>query len=92
VSQRSLLIVLWRRPLAFLDRNNQCYLPSVSVNRWLAVRLEFLGSLIMGAAALVSIFSLLYSGDIDPGLVGITLSYVITYVRALLFLQRRGCR
>jgi ATP-binding cassette subfamily C (CFTR/MRP) protein 1 len=29
---------------ARLDRNNACYLPSVSVNRWLAVRLEFLGT------------------------------------------------
>lgn len=28
---------------ARLDRNNACFLPSVSVNRWLAVRLELLG-------------------------------------------------
>jgi ATP-binding cassette subfamily C (CFTR/MRP) protein 1 len=75
-------------PAAFLDRNNSCYLPSVSVNRWLAVRLEFLGSLIMVAAALVSIFSLLYSGDIDAGLVGITLSYVITVTGSLNWVVR----
>lgn len=45
----------------------------------------------MGAAALVSIFSLLYSGDIDAGLVGITLSYVITYASPTCFiLQTKG--
>lgn len=47
-----------------------CYLPSVSVNRWLAVRLEFLGSLIMLSAALVSVFALATARDVDAGLVG----------------------
>ncbi|KAF8751844.1 ABC transporter transmembrane region [Rhizoctonia solani] len=59
---------------AKLDRNQMVYLPAVSVNRWLAVRLELLGSLIVLAAAIFSLVALVTTG-VDAGLVGLVLSY-----------------
>ncbi|CED82203.1 metal resistance protein ycf1 [Phaffia rhodozyma] len=73
---------------AFLDRNNACYLPSVSVNRWLAVRLEFLGSLIMLAAALVSVVALIVSRNVDAGLVGLMMSYAVSVTGSLNWVVR----
>lgn len=57
-----------------LDRNQMCYLPSISCNRWLAARLEFVGSLIILVTALLSIWALVTTG-VDAGLVGLVLSY-----------------
>ena len=38
-----------------MDANLRAYFPSVSANRWLAVRLEFIGSLIILASAVFAI-------------------------------------
>ncbi|KAL7408757.1 hypothetical protein BDY24DRAFT_419499, partial [Mrakia frigida] len=73
---------------ARLDRSNTCYLPGVSVNRWLAVRLEFLGSLLMFSAALASVFALVASRNVDAGLVGLILSYALSVPNTLNWLVR----
>ena len=40
-----------------IDRNQLCYYPSYVANRWLSVRLECLGNIIIMAAALLAVFS-----------------------------------
>ncbi|KIK17829.1 hypothetical protein PISMIDRAFT_110603 [Pisolithus microcarpus 441] len=70
-----------------LDRNQICYLPSVSINRWLAVRLEFVGSVIILCAALFAVVAVVRS-NVDAGLVGLVLSYALNTTGALNWLVR----
>ncbi|KAI0065635.1 metal resistance protein YCF1 [Artomyces pyxidatus] len=70
-----------------IDRNQMCYLPSVSVNRWLALRLEFVGAIIILITALLSMFALLTS-HVDAGLVGLVISYALNTTSSLNWLVR----
>jgi ABC-type multidrug transport system fused ATPase/permease subunit len=65
-----------------IDRNQVCYLPSISVNRWLAVRLEFVGALIIFTVTLLSMTALIMTG-VDAGLVGLVLSYALNTTSSL---------
>lgn len=56
-----------------VDVNQVCYYPSVIANRWLAVRLEMIGNLIIFFAALFAVLS----KDQLPGLVGLSVSYAL---------------
>lgn len=71
-----------------LDRNQECYFPSVSCNRWLAVRLELMGSFLIFAAALLAVISLKKGGKIDAGLVGLMLTYSLSITQALNWVVR----
>ncbi|CAG8529326.1 12197_t:CDS:10, partial [Acaulospora morrowiae] len=71
-----------------LDENQKAYYPSVSCNRWLAVRLEFLGSLIIFSAALLSVVTV---RNVDAGLVGLSLSYALSVTQALNWAVRQFC-
>ncbi|OBZ66416.1 Metal resistance protein YCF1 [Grifola frondosa] len=66
-----------------VDRNQICYLPSISVNRWLAVRLEFVGATIIFIAAMLALVALITTG-VDAGLVGFVLSYALNTTGSLL--------
>ncbi|KAH3663902.1 hypothetical protein WICMUC_005892 [Wickerhamomyces mucosus] len=70
-----------------VDNNISAYFPSINANRWLAVRLEFLGSLIILAAAGFSILTLL-QGGISSGLVGLSVSYSLQITQALNWIIR----
>ncbi|KAI0305966.1 metal resistance protein YCF1 [Multifurca ochricompacta] len=70
-----------------IDRNQMCYLPSTSVNRWLAVRLEFIGALIILISCLLSVGALITSG-VDAGLVGLVISYALNTTSSLNWLVR----
>ncbi|KAG8738876.1 hypothetical protein FRC12_016520 [Ceratobasidium sp. 428] len=72
---------------AKLDRNQMVYLPAVSVNRWLAVRLELLGSCIVLSAAVLSLVALVTTG-VDAGLVGLVLSYGLSTTQSLNWVVR----
>ncbi|KEI41088.1 uncharacterized protein L969DRAFT_86336 [Mixia osmundae IAM 14324] len=71
-----------------VDRNQRAYFPSVSCNRWLAVRLEFIGSIIIFAAALLSVFGLVRSKTLDAGLVGLMMTYALSTTQALNWIVR----
>jgi ABC-type multidrug transport system fused ATPase/permease subunit len=67
-----------------MDANLRAYFPSVSANRWLAVRLEFLGSVIIFAAALFAIISVTTGSALSAGMVGLAVSdYARKWGRAL---------
>ncbi|KNC71690.1 hypothetical protein SARC_15770, partial [Sphaeroforma arctica JP610] len=61
------------------------YYPSVSANRWLAVRLELNGNFIVFFAAL---FAVLARGDIDPSIVGLSVSYALSVTQGLNWIVR----
>lgn len=68
---------------ARIDRNQACYNPAMAINRWLAVRLEFLGSCLMFSTALTSVTALLLSRNVDSGLVGLMMTYVLSVTGTL---------
>lgn len=75
-----------------LDDNQRAYFPSISCNRWLAVRLEFLGSIIILAAALFAVIDVAYgSSTIDAGLVGLSVSYALNVTQSLNWVIRTYC-
>ncbi|KAG9295694.1 hypothetical protein G9A89_001711 [Geosiphon pyriformis] len=74
-----------------LDENQKAYFPSMSCNRWLAVRLEFLGSIAIFAAALLAVVKLIRTGEVDPGLVGLSVSYALSVTQALNWAVRQFC-
>lgn len=71
----------------FLDANNRAYFPSISANRWLAVRLEFMGSIIIFAASGLAVVSL-PSGRISAGVIGLSLSYALQVTQSLNWIVR----
>ena len=73
---------------ARIDRNQACYMPAMTINRWLAVRLEFLGTCLMFSTALVSVSALLISNNVDSGLVGLLMTYTISVTGTLNWLVR----
>jgi ATP-binding cassette, subfamily C (CFTR/MRP), member 1 len=68
-----------------VDENQICYYPIVVANRWLAVRLELVGNMIILFA---SLFAVISRGTIQPGLVGLSLSYALNVTNALNMLVR----
>ncbi|KAG2178766.1 hypothetical protein INT43_001612 [Umbelopsis isabellina] len=74
-----------------LDENQKAYFPSISCNRWLAVRLEFLGSIIIFGAAIFAVIEVVYGGSLDAGLVGLSVSYALGTTQALNWVIRSFC-
>eukprot|EP00055_Hartaetosiga_balthica_P014402 m.78839 g.78839 ORF g.78839 m.78839 type:complete len:1578 (-) comp8586_c0_seq2:145-4878(-) len=68
-----------------LDTNLQAYYPSIASNRWLALRLEFLGNLVIFFAAL---FSVIDRHKINGGVVGLSLSYAMSVTQVLNWMVR----
>ena len=70
-----------------IDRNQLCYKPSFVASRWLSVRLEFVGNMIIMFASLLAVLS---RGTIDAGMVGLSLSYALNVTGALNMLVRNS--
>lgn len=70
-----------------VDNNMSAYFPSVNANRWLAVRLEFLGSIIILSASGLAILTL-KSGHLSAGLVGLSVSYSLVVTQSLNWIVR----
>ncbi|KAG7444271.1 metal resistance protein YCF1 [Guyanagaster necrorhizus] len=83
-NQGSLFIATIQRRV---DRNQICYLSSVSVNRWLAVRLEAVGATIIFLVATLAMVALITTG-VDAGLVGLVLSYALNATSSLNWVVR----
>lgn len=59
-----------------VDTNQICYYPSIIANRWLSVRLETIGNLIVLFASLFAVIG--RANGIDPGIVGLSISYALS--------------
>ncbi|XP_049760894.1 multidrug resistance-associated protein 1 isoform X2 [Elephas maximus indicus] len=68
-----------------VDENQKAYYPSIVANRWLAVRLEFVGNCIVLFAALFSVIS---RHSLSAGLVGLSVSYSLQVTAYLNWLVR----
>ncbi|CAK1540433.1 unnamed protein product [Leptosia nina] len=68
-----------------VDHNQACYYPSCIANRWLAIRLEMVGNLIIFFAALSVVLG---RETIDPGIVGLSISYALQITQILNWLVR----
>nr|CAD7198501.1 unnamed protein product [Timema douglasi] len=68
-----------------VDLNQRCYYPGIVANRWLAVRLEMIGNFIIFFA---SLFAVLARKTINPGLVGLSVSYSLQIAGTLNWLVR----
>uniref|UniRef100_A0A1B0D0A2 ABC-type glutathione-S-conjugate transporter n=1 Tax=Phlebotomus papatasi TaxID=29031 RepID=A0A1B0D0A2_PHLPP len=68
-----------------VDYNQMCSYPSIIANRWLAIRLELVGSLVILFACL---FAVLGRENIDPSLVGLSVTYALQTTQVLNFMVR----
>lgn len=82
--QRFTLENEWR-----VDANLRAYFPSISANRWLAVRLEFIGSVIILAAASFAVISVATGSGLTAGMVGLAMSYALQITTSLNWIVRQ---
>ncbi|XP_077594389.1 ATP-binding cassette sub-family C member 3 isoform X1 [Stigmatopora nigra] len=68
-----------------VDDNQQSYYPGIVSNRWLGVRIEFIGNCIVLFAAL---FAVTGKNDLNPGLVGLSVSYALQVTMSLNWMVR----
>ncbi|XP_076608098.1 multidrug resistance-associated protein 1 [Chaetodon auriga] len=68
-----------------VDHNQKAYYPSIVANRWLAVRLEFVGNVIVSFAAL---FAVIARERLRPGIMGLSISYALQLTASLTWLVR----
>lgn len=70
-----------------IDNNMSAFYPSINANRWLAYRLELIGSIIILGAATLSVFRL-KQGTLTAGMVGLSLSYALQITQTLNWIVR----
>ncbi|XP_071965517.1 multidrug resistance-associated protein 1-like [Antedon mediterranea] len=68
-----------------IDENQVTYYPNICSNRWLALRLEFVGNCIVFFA---SLFAVIGRDRLSPGLVGLSVSYAMQITQTLNWLVR----
>ncbi|KAK2533376.1 Abcc1 [Columba guinea] len=68
-----------------VDENQKAYYPSIVANRWLAVRLEYVGNCVVLFAAL---FAVIARNKLSAGLVGLSVSYSLQITAYLNWLVR----
>lgn len=69
-----------------VDFNQVCYYPSIIANRWLAIRLEMVGNLIIFFAALFCVLG--RGSELEAGIAGLSLSYALQITQTLNWLVR----
>ncbi|KAM3082917.1 ATP-binding cassette glutathione S-conjugate transporter ycf1 [Clarireedia jacksonii] len=72
-----------------VDANLRAYFPAINSNRWLAVRLEFLGSIIILSAAGFAIVAVSAGADLSSGSVGLAISYALQITQSLNWIVRQ---
>ncbi|MCJ1418249.1 hypothetical protein MMC32_004596 [Xylographa parallela] len=72
-----------------VDANLRAYFTSINANRWLAVRLEFIGSFIILAAAGFAIIAVSAGGGPSAGMVGLAMSYALQITQSLNWIVRQ---
>ncbi|XP_064405656.1 multidrug resistance-associated protein 1-like [Halichondria panicea] len=74
-----------------VDYNQIAYYPSICANRWLAIRLEFVGNLIILSTALFAVLQRNFPDQlpgISAGLVGLSISYSLQLTQTLNWVVR----
>ncbi|XP_048869139.1 ATP-binding cassette sub-family C member 3 isoform X2 [Brienomyrus brachyistius] len=68
-----------------VDENQKSYYPGIVANRWLGIRIEFIGNCIVLFAAL---FAVVDRNSLEPGLVGFSVSYALQVTMSLNWMVR----
>lgn len=68
-----------------VDYNHQATFTAAVSNRWLAIRLEIVGNLVIFAAAILAVMG---RDSLSPGLVGLSISYALQVTQTLNWLVR----
>ncbi|XP_076041208.1 ATP-binding cassette sub-family C member 3-like [Oratosquilla oratoria] len=68
-----------------MDQAQNAFYLTVITNRWLGIRLEFIGNLVTFAAAIFAVFG---RTSISPGIVGLSVSYALNVTMVLNWLVR----
>ncbi|CCG82393.1 putative ABC metal ion transporter [Taphrina deformans PYCC 5710] len=71
-----------------MDMNQKAWFLYIATNRWLAVRLEFIGSFIILAAAILAVTTVFTTG-MSAGLVGLSMSYALQTTQSLNWIVRQ---
>uniref|UniRef100_A0A670HWT9 Multidrug resistance-associated protein 1-like n=1 Tax=Podarcis muralis TaxID=64176 RepID=A0A670HWT9_PODMU len=71
-----------------VNENMVCFYNNVISSRWLAVRLEFLGNLMVFLAALLAVFA---GSKVDSATVGLSITYALNITQSLNFWVRKAC-
>jgi len=74
-----------KRSERLVDDNQKANYPAIVANRWLAVRLEMVGNLIIFCSALLAVLG---KDSLTPGLVGLSVSYALSVTQTLNWLVR----
>jgi ATP-binding cassette, subfamily C (CFTR/MRP), member 1 len=82
--QRFALENEWR-----VDANTRAYFPLVNANRWLAVRLEFIGSTVILFGSLLAVVSVGQGRGPSDGLLGLAMAYALQITSALNWIVRQ---
>ncbi|OLN93990.1 Metal resistance protein YCF1-like protein 1 [Colletotrichum chlorophyti] len=72
-----------------VDANLKAYFPSISANRWLAVRLEFIGALVILAAAGFAVVAVASHSGVKSSIVGFAMSYALQITTSLNWIVRQ---
>lgn len=72
-----------------VDANLRAYFPSINANRWLAVRLEFLGAIIILCSASFAVISVAAGKGPSAGLIGLSMSYALQITQSLNWIVRQ---
>uniref|UniRef100_A0A8C9PWW0 Multidrug resistance-associated protein 1-like n=1 Tax=Spermophilus dauricus TaxID=99837 RepID=A0A8C9PWW0_SPEDA len=70
-----------------VNENLVCFYNNVISNRWLSVRLEFLGNLMLFFTALLAVLA---GNSIDSAIVGLSISYALNITQSLNFWVRKA--
>jgi hypothetical protein len=71
-----------------IDNNHRAFFYMWVANRWLAIRVDFVGSLVTSCSALSIVIFHKLNRDMDAGLAGLSLSYALVFSEALLWVVR----
>jgi ABC-type multidrug transport system fused ATPase/permease subunit len=71
-----------------VDHNHEACFASIGANCWLAVRLEFIGNVLILTAASLSVTSLVAGKSLDSGMVGVLMSYALSITQSLNWLVK----
>lgn len=74
---------------AKVDRNQMCYFPSITCNRWLAVRVELIGAFVILLASTLAVTLVARDGSkMDAGLLGLMMSQALSTTQSLNWVVR----
>ncbi|KAI9002882.1 ATP-binding cassette transporter 1 [Hyaloraphidium curvatum] len=75
---------------ALVDANSGAYAPSITSNRWLAMRLELLGSMIIFGSAAFAVAAIATGSPLSASMVGLTMSFSLSVTQSLNWLVRQS--